>query len=119
MPTGATASAVSALPDLSAIRKRKGITLEEIARSTKISTRYLEAIEHSEFDILPGGVFSTSYIRQYARAIEYDEWDLLAYYDAITRADEEPVTVARECRVLGVFRVPDPILRLFAPEKRA
>jgi cytoskeletal protein RodZ len=118
MPTGAQASAVSALPDLSAIRKRRGITLEEIAQSTKISTRYLEAIERSEFAILPGGVFSTSYIRQYARAIEYDEWDLLAYYDATTRTDEEPVGVVRECRVLGVFRVPDPILRLFAPEKR-
>jgi cytoskeletal protein RodZ len=118
MPTGTTASTISVLPDLSAIRKRKGISLEEIARSTKISTRYLEAIEKSEFDILPGGVFSTSYIRQYARAIDYDEWDLLSYY-ASTQPEEEPVAVERKPRLLGVFRVPDPIVRLFVPEKRA
>ncbi len=90
MPIGTTASVVAALPDLSTIRKRKEISLAEIATHTKISTRYLEAIEQSEFDLLPGGVFSTSYIRQYARAIDYDEWDLLAYYDAITRREDTP-----------------------------
>ena len=119
MPIGTTASVVAALPDLSTIRERKGISLAEIANHTKISTRYLEAIEQSEFDLLPGGVFSTSYIRQYARAIDYDEWDLLAYYDAITRPEEEPPKVQRGCRLLGLLRVPEPIVRLFAPEKRA
>ena len=116
MPTGTTASTISALPDLSAIRRRKGISLEEIARSTKISTRYLEAIEKSDFDVLPGGVFRTSYIRQYARAIDYDEWDLLSYYDATAHREEIPLPVAK-ARIWSVFRVPHPIVRLFAPEK--
>jgi len=119
MPIGTTASMVAALPDLSTIRKRKGISLAEIATHTKISTRYLEAIEQSEFDLLPGGVFSTSYIRQYARAIDYDEWDLLAYYDASTRPEDDAPKVRRRFKLLGVLRVPEPIVRLFAPEKRA
>lgn len=119
MPMGATASANSALPDLSSIRERKGISLQDIARTTKISTRYLEAIEKADFAQLPGGVFRTSYIRQYARAIEYDEWDLLCHYDSMVQPLEEPVAVSPDCRVLGLFRVPQPLIRLFAHEKRA
>ncbi len=116
MPT-ATASAALAIPNLASIRERKGISLEQIASSTKISARYLEAIERSEFDLLPGGVFRTSYIRQYARAIDYDEWDLIAHYDASVQT--EPETAEHNSRkILGVFRVPQPLVRLFASEKR-
>lgn len=65
---------------LSAIRRNRGISLEQIAESTKISIRSLEAIEQGDFRKLPGGIYNTSYIRQYARAIEYDEFVLLAFY---------------------------------------
>lgn len=100
-----------ALPDLSAIREQKGVTLEQIADKTKISKAYLRAIEKADFDALPGGVFNVSYIRQYARAIDYDEWDLLAYY-ASTRPENEPVATARERKLLGLFRLPEPVWRL-------
>ena len=65
---------------LSTIRRNRGISLEQIAESTKISKRSLEAIEQGEFRKLPGGIYNTSYIRQYARAIEYDEYALIAFY---------------------------------------
>ncbi|MBS1857155.1 MAG: helix-turn-helix domain-containing protein [Acidobacteria bacterium] len=65
---------------LSAIRRNRGISLEQIAESTKISVRSLEAIERGEFSKLPGGIYNTSYIRQYARAIDYDESAILAAY---------------------------------------
>lgn len=65
---------------LATIRHNRGITLEQIANSTKISIRSLEAIERGEFRKLPGGIYNTSYIRQYARAIDYDESELLAFY---------------------------------------
>jgi cytoskeletal protein RodZ len=68
------------LLSLSTIRKNRGITLQQIAESTKISVRSLEAIERGEFKKLPGGIYSTSYIRQYARAIDYDESAILASY---------------------------------------
>src|SRR5580692_2909690 len=61
-------------------RRQKGITLEAIATSTKLSLRQLEAIESGEFTRLPGGIYNTNYIKQYARAIEFDETDLLAFY---------------------------------------
>jgi len=65
---------------LSTIRRNRGISLEQIADSTKISIRSLEAIEQGDFRKLPGGIYNTSYIRQYARAIEYDECALIAFY---------------------------------------
>lgn len=61
-------------------RRRKGISLDAIAQSTKLSVRQLEAIEEGEFKRLPGGIYNTNYIKQYARAIDFDETDLLAFY---------------------------------------
>jgi len=66
--------------DLPRFRKRAGVSLEEIVQRTKISSRFLRAIEDEQFDQLPGGIFSTSYLRQYAAAIGYDEESLVAYY---------------------------------------
>ena len=67
--------------DLARFRKNAGVTLEVIADTTKISLRFLRAIEDEEFDKLPGGIFSTSYLRQYAAATGYDEAELLAHYN--------------------------------------
>lgn len=69
---------------LATIRQNRGISLAQIAESTKISVRSLEAIERGEFGKLPGGIYNTSYIRQYARAIDYDESALLSYYHQAT-----------------------------------
>jgi cytoskeleton protein RodZ len=66
--------------DLPAVRQHKGISLRQIADTTKISIRFLQAIEEGDFDLLPGGIYNTSYIRQYARLIGYEETKLLAYY---------------------------------------
>jgi len=65
---------------LATIRRNRGISLKQIAESTKISVRSLEAIERGEFRKLPGGIYTTSYIRQYAQAIDYDEAPILAVY---------------------------------------
>ncbi len=67
--------------ELAQFRKRAGLSIEEIAERTKISLRFLRAIELEEFEKLPGGIFSTSYIRQYAAAIGYDEAELLGQFD--------------------------------------
>jgi len=61
-------------------RRERGISLEQISRSTKIGVRSLQAIEEGDFRKLPGGIYNTSYIRQYARAIDVDEDELVAVY---------------------------------------
>ena len=81
---------------LSRLRTSAGISLEQIASGTKISVRFLRAIEAEEFDQLPGGIFNTSYLRQYAAAIGYDVGDLLAYYNLKMNVPAAPKPPERE-----------------------
>jgi cytoskeletal protein RodZ len=84
-------SGMTVLPvDLIAWRTRNGISLAAVAAATKISPRYLEAIERGTFRSLPGGVYNLNYIRQYAQAIHYEEEGLLAYYRSIEPACAPP-----------------------------
>jgi cytoskeleton protein RodZ len=75
---------------LATTRQRKAISLEQISETTKIGIRSLKAIEAGEFQKLPGGVYSTSYIRQYARAIEFDESQLLTMYYSVMGINPNP-----------------------------
>jgi cytoskeleton protein RodZ len=70
-------------------REMRGITLDEIAESTKIARRHLEAIEKENFDALPGRVFIKGFIRSYARFIGIDEEQAVADYAELFK--EEPV----------------------------
>lgn len=63
-------------------REKRNISLEEIASTTKIVSRYLEALENDRFDIMPGGFFIKGIIRTYARAIGLDPDEVLARYRA-------------------------------------
>ena len=54
-------------------REERGIPLREISDETRISIRYLEAIEADDFKRLPGGIFNRSFVKAYARCIGYDE----------------------------------------------
>ena len=68
---------------VASIRQTNGISLEEISQHTKLKVTTLKAIEDANFDVLPGGIYNISYIRQYARAIGADETDLLKLYQAL------------------------------------
>jgi cytoskeleton protein RodZ len=67
-------------------RERRGVTLDEIAQGTKISTRFLRAIEDEHFEQLPGGIFNKGFIRAYARQLGVDEEQAVADYLAATGA---------------------------------
>ncbi len=78
-------------------REANGIPLRQIAEQTRISVRYLEAIESDDFSRLPGGIFNRSFIRAYARCIKYDEAEALETYASMQREqgehfDEVPTT---------------------------
>ena len=61
-------------------REIRGITLREIADSTKISKRFLEAIERNDFDTLPAPVFTRGFIREYARYLGLNPDDMVNRY---------------------------------------
>lgn len=59
--------------DLRRERESRGIALDTITDSTKISSRHLSALEREQFERLPGGVFNKGIVRGYARVVGLDE----------------------------------------------
>ena len=53
-------------------RERRGISLRQIAGSTKISAAALEALERNDISKLPGGIFSRAFVRSYALEVGLD-----------------------------------------------
>ena len=68
----------------------RGVSLDEIAAATRISTRFLEALENEQWERLPGGAFNRGFIRSIARFLGIDEDGLVAEY-AYERRDAEAV----------------------------
>src|SRR5947207_716649 len=66
-------------------REARGIALREISEQTRISIRYLEAIETDDYKRLPGGIFNRSFIRAYAKFVGVDEHGALEDYSRTLR----------------------------------
>jgi cytoskeleton protein RodZ len=66
-------------------REMRGVSIAEVAAATRISTRFLEAIESERWDSLPGGVFNRGFIRSIARYLGLDEDSMVAEYSLETR----------------------------------
>jgi cytoskeleton protein RodZ len=91
LPAKGNGTAMGAFGDrLRREREMRGITLDEITESTKISRRHLEALESEHFDQLPGGVFNKGFVRAYARFLGLDEDQAVADYSAASNEQPEP-----------------------------
>jgi len=53
-------------------REARGITLRQIATSTKISLVSLEGLERNDISKLPGGIFVRAFVRSYAQQVGLD-----------------------------------------------
>jgi hypothetical protein len=62
---------------LRAGRADRRLTLEEVAKITKIQPRILEKLENGELDGLPAEVFVRGFVRSFARCVGLDETEAL------------------------------------------
>lgn len=67
---------------LKGMREARGMSVEEIARATRIPIASIERVEGDHFDDLPGEVFVRGFLRAYARAVHAPVEDVLARYTA-------------------------------------
>lgn len=76
-------------------REMRGVTLEEISASTKISVRFLKALENEDLAQIPGGIFTRSFVRAYAKYLGLDEDHVMAEYHLLvppgTDTDISPI----------------------------
>jgi cytoskeleton protein RodZ len=77
-------------------RTRRGLTVEQLARSTKISRSTLEALENDDFDRLPGGVYTRGFLRAYAREVNLDPEETVEQYMEQFAASPSMVMAANE-----------------------
>lgn len=71
-------------------RELRGVPLDQIAESTKISIRFLRALEEGRFEDLPGEVFIKGFIRSYGQAIGSNVDELLAAYHESGSKPQDP-----------------------------
>ena len=76
-------------------RETRGIALRDISEQTRISMRYLEAIETDDYRRLPGGIFNRSFIRAYAKFIGYDEKQAIAEYSREQESTDDTASKPR------------------------
>ncbi len=72
-------------------RELRGISLREIADTTRIGLKYLQAIEDDQFHLLPGSFFIRAILRSYAKAIGLDENQVLNRYQEIQCQEDETI----------------------------
>jgi cytoskeletal protein RodZ len=67
---------------LRAARERAGLTIEDVAASTKIRAASLEALERGEFSSLPGEFYTRAFLRSYAAHLGLSPQAILADYES-------------------------------------
>lgn len=61
-------------------RRRKGITLAQAEKETRIREKYLAALEEEDYESLPGNVYAKGYLRNYAQYLSLDPDKVLQLY---------------------------------------
>ena len=85
-------------------RTRRGLTVEQLARSTKISRSTLEALENNDFDRLPAAVYTRGFLRTYAREVDLDPEETVEQYMEQFAAAPSIVMAANERVEAGPHR---------------
>lgn len=65
-------------------RELRGITLDEVGASLKMSPRQIEAVENEDYSRLSGATFIRGFIRNYAKLLKIDPIEPLAALEART-----------------------------------
>ncbi|HYE27793.1 MAG TPA: helix-turn-helix domain-containing protein [Allosphingosinicella sp.] len=108
---------------LRAAREAKGLSLEDVARQTRIPIRHLEHIEREEWDALPAITYSVGFARSYANTIDLDGAQIgaevreqlggsraggpaaAAYYEPADPARVPPRSIAIAAAVIAILLV--------------
>jgi len=80
-------------------RELREVSLDEVAKGTRIAERFLQALENEQWDRLPAGVFGRGFVRSIARYLGLSEENLLAEYDLARGESANPASPRPEERI--------------------
>ena len=61
-------------------RETRGLTLEDAERDTRISRRYLQALETEQFEVIPAPVYARGFLRSYSQYLGLDPGEMLSLF---------------------------------------
>ena len=67
---------------LAGARKASGLSLQDVARRTRIPAARLQALEAGMYELLPAPIFSRGFVRAYAAEVGLNPEELVHQYDA-------------------------------------
>jgi transcriptional regulator with XRE-family HTH domain len=96
-------------------RERAGVSLDELARRTKVSSSKIRALERNDLSRWPGGIFRRGFVRDYATYVGLDPDEVLAAFTEAFPETEVPLSSG------GLLRGPvgDTSLRLSLADEPA
>lgn len=65
---------------LTRTREARGLTLEDAERDTRISRRYLQALEAEQFEVIPAPVYARGFLRSYSQYLGLDPQEALSMF---------------------------------------
>ncbi len=80
-------------------RGARGMTLDQVARVTKIQVRTLERIESGSAEGLPADVFVRGFVRSFAKCVGLDEADAVRRYQLVAAASGGVVALSTSSSV--------------------
>lgn len=116
---------------LTRAREARGLTLEDAERDTRISRRYLQALEAEQFEVIPAPVYARGFLRSYAQYLGLDPQEALAMfpredepeYQRAAEAHSPPQRASKETPISPVsaarpaWRTPPPEPEPVRPER--
>jgi len=99
---------------LSEARKQRKVSLKKIAQETKISSRYLQALEAETYDLFPAEVYLKGFLRSYAQYLGLDGDEMVRAYNrqqgqsaesTTSTANPAPVTALKNNTRLLVWSI--------------
>lgn len=81
-------------------RLKRGLTLDQLSSLTKIDSRYIDALEHDNFQKLPSETFAKGFIRNLCQRLDLDPNELVAIFRRDFRLPETSSASKRRPRLI-------------------
>lgn len=105
-PAGGAGAPQTVGQRLRAAREAQGLSMADLAQRTRVTQRFLEAIENDRLDLLPSSTYASGFARAYARAVGLDQAEIGNGIRAAVAAGSGPVRQHRIEEIADPARAP-------------
>jgi len=100
-------------------RIRRGLSVKGVEDATRIRSKYLEALEEDDFEVLPGPTYVKAFLRSYATFLKLDADSLIEQYRSYKEPrDAEPAVLRADVTRTSGSRARSPRSRAGADPKK-